>query len=547
VSYFSSPYFASNYIFRGLGQNSVPTAAVFRTRPGSDLTTNPLPPSYVYPYRDLDRPAKLLAELGDFWATVYADSLPAIWASQRAQLEAQSVQNLFETHAVASRLTTPVGHADRWRQLTILASDLVSDLAVARYGEGFVYGGDPPLAYGLAAPRPLYSFALPTGLLSAPLIVNRLAGPSVVWHEGIDYVLNFELGFIQFLANPFEAGFATRDVYRDEATPVDVEAGLWLFGAQFDQEFLYRHHGYVLGIQLDSSEPYRDFINALYDSLVDGGHYLALASAVSAVADAPLVRGEQETVYDVLTDAHGLLILTDLDVYRFHADAEALVEPGDVVRRGDPLTNVVQIHEFHQGTVPASLEALTLGRSFLSAGFRDGLTFENRVLALTITEDGGVRQARFPLGGWADDVAKFWADVEEAGVEAGETFGDLLAAQPDGAPTEINPLEFLVANVLRNNAFVVELRPGKFGPNALPLKSLRFLRRLIPPHTAMIVLIQLEASDEPIIMEGPGSEDAPGYEEVVAAYSAGEPFLETLSTSGLTETAQLTYVDGVCV
>jgi hypothetical protein len=228
---------------------------------------------------------------------------------------------------------------------------------------------------------------------------------------------------------------------------------------------------------------------------------------------------------------------------------------GDSVQQGDSLTEALQIFEFHRGVVPEDLLALTLGRDFLGDAYHEGLTFENKTFDTTVTVDNGLTRVEFPIGGWPSDVAKFWETLHQNGVASGQTFADLLDQRPTpvghaptgAVPTKINPLKFLAENVLRSNAFLVLLKPAQFGANALPLKTLRFLRRLIPPHTAMIILAQLEAADEPIIMEGPGGPEAPGYEEDASPYIGGEPFLETLSTAGVSETTELRYVDGVCL
>ncbi len=46
---------------------------------------------------------------------------------------------------------------------------------------------------------------------------------------------------------------------------------------------------------------------------------------------------------------------------------------------------------------------------------------------------------------------------------------------------------FLFENALRS-AFVVRLKPAEFGPQNLGLDALSFLRQIVPPHTAMIVV-----------------------------------------------------------
>jgi hypothetical protein len=125
MSYFSSPYFASPYYFNVItGVDVVPVDPVYASLRTAVETSALQPVSYVYPSRDIDRPAELVAELGDFWSTVYADDFPARWASQRGRLEAQTVQNLLEARDSLSRVAVPLHHTDVWRQLVLQESQL---------------------------------------------------------------------------------------------------------------------------------------------------------------------------------------------------------------------------------------------------------------------------------------------------------------------------------------------------------------------------------------------------------------------------------------
>lgn len=126
MSYFGSSYFDGFPWFgSGLGQEIPRPAPVFASLRAADAILPKGKPSYVYPRRDIDRPQTLLAELGGFWASVYDDELPARWAYQRAQLEAQSVQNLIEARDSLSRFDVPLFHTDQWHQLVLQESQLI--------------------------------------------------------------------------------------------------------------------------------------------------------------------------------------------------------------------------------------------------------------------------------------------------------------------------------------------------------------------------------------------------------------------------------------
>lgn len=67
-------------------------------------------------------------------------------------------------------------------------------------------------------------------------------------------------------------------------------------------------------------------------------------------------------------------------------------------------------------------------------------------------------------------------------------------SEPDAThlPATINPLRFMVENVLRNNVFVVKLTLAALGRNRLGLYNIRHLRPLLPPGTAMLLMFDLE-------------------------------------------------------
>ena len=80
-------------------------------------------------------------------------------------------------------------------------------------------------------------------------------------------------------------------------------------------------------------------------------------------------------------------------------------------------------------------------------------------------------------------------------------------------PAQINPLRFLIQNVLRNNTYLVSLKPSGFGKNALKLPYSTVSRKTVPPHTLGIVLIELDDNVDVLRMENGGTEEAAGYSE----------------------------------
>ena len=82
-------------------------------------------------------------------------------------------------------------------------------------------------------------------------------------------------------------------------------------------------------------------------------------------------------------------------------------------------------------------------------------------------------------------------------------------------PTTINPLEFLVTNLLRFNAYVVKIKASGVRGN-IGLNNSRLFRRIVPPWTAMIILVELE-TDGDVIDISYVSEDLTSFQAMSVA------------------------------
>lgn len=194
------------------------------------------------------------------------------------------------------------------------------------------------------------------------------------------------------------------------------------------------------------------------------------------------------------------------------------------------------------------LLALAVGSGFLPACFLGDLVFENKAVPLDVDagHPSGYTYVKFELGGFPADVTQFFDLLHQRGIELAEAAKDPCApaglrsgtlahvldrrVQPSGEPTasdlprNINPMRFLVENVLRNNVFVVRIVVSALGADALNLHNIRHLRRLIPPQTAMIVVFELSGKMEEIDGETM-LDDQP------ATFTGAEPASDTIDTT----------------
>jgi len=512
---------------------------------------------FTYPSNDFERVAILTSLLGSHWSNVYqGQDLVEQYLYARAQEEVQTAQDTQEAVDALDRQTVPVHHRDNWYMLTLKESE--RNQALLAYGEGAVYGNQPTTGvqyyYGVPIGRDTSMFPLPEALTAIPQIFNRVSAPSVSWTTGIDYSLSDNQ--LIFNDNPFDNPLLPVVQVYDGDQVVDREVTIWLFRSQWDWEHIYDHFGYVIGLKNDSSEHYRDMVNAVLEAYVKGTALKHLEQALTAMTGIPHVKSDGEVVEDVTSDDHHLLVITDKNVYRHALTATAIAAVGDTVNAGDFLTDGIEVFELQDGTIDASITALEIGRGFLAEGYASGVIFRNTTVNTTVTENvDGKTKIEWPLGGFPTDVTAFWEEVHAAGVASGTTLANLLdvrganpPAEPTAAslPTTVNPLAWLAENALRFNTFIVRIKVSQ-ATTGIGLNQSRLLRRVIQPWTAMILLYELEASEDPLIMDGAGDETRFGYEEDADLYPAGEPMAETWDlTTMISENPTLRLVNGIC-
>ncbi len=513
---------------------------------------------YAFPHTIYDQPRNLLAVLGSWWADDYAgrNQVESL-VRGKSQVEQQTMLDLMELLASLSRFTVPIYHTDNWYPLYLKASER-NDAATSllKYDEGAAY--DAGHYYDVPPRRPYHAFPKPDDMVDAPLVMNRFTDPTLTQNAGVDYVVTDDA--IIFRDNPFDdARVAQRTIYQ-AGVAVDTEALLWVYRGQFDWDTIYRQFGYVISARLESSQGYRDLMNAVYDSMVGGTTTADLLRGFSAMTGVPLVQEAQETVVDIVADTENLIIITDLTVYKFGLEATPIVEVGETVVRGQALTDALRFHEFNCGVTPTNLQALALGEGLLSTCFYADLIFENRDVPLVVEEEdpSGYTKVTFGVGGFPLDVDQFFDDLHARGVEEANraidecetdistvrypasdcdeseyvgrrgTLAHLLdlraeqVGEPKAShlPTTINPLQFLIENVLRNNAFLVRIKASSTGSGGVGLHNVRLLRKVAPPHTAMLLVVDLTAAKDSVTVNN--------INEQISTFVGMEPLADTI-------------------
>jgi hypothetical protein len=484
--------------------------------------------NFTYPQSDLDNGTALLRVLGSFWAKTYGRKDQLRTYTQAVAAGAGQTQlNLLETVAALSRFEIPVFHTENWYPLTLKKSQL-NDTTNNLYKfdtDNLVFDQGLVVQFDAQAARDFYSFPAPASLVSATHIFDRVLFPNFALAAGTDFKIDSTNQAIVFTENPFNTTSVTRQpIYAENGALVDEEITLWVFKAAFDYQYVFTQFAYAINAQLKSSEGAKALINAIFDGLVVGGASAAvLDAALAAICDIPTAAADGEVVETIARDGRGVFIATDKNLYRFSEAAEPVVTAGQTLHAGDKLTNAIEIVHLNRGVVPDSLTALALDNGYTAACFYGDLIFENKEVAVSVdtAHPSGYTYVSFPVAGFPADVRHFFDELHQRGVsnlpttpqncdpadaKRKGTLAHILDrrtnpfGEPDATdlPTTINPLKFLVQNVLRNNAFVVTVRVSGLGKNHLGLYNIRHVRQLLPPYSAMFLIYNVDGKKDAI-------------------------------------------------
>ena len=492
-----------------------------------------------YPPEDFDRGITLMQQLGSFWNLIFqdADRLQAHIRSSGNE-HGQTYLDFLEAVACVSRLNVPVFHTENWYLMTLKRSDCAAVMSIYEPND-LVYGYQPSgggrpagfmQVYGGEDWPGVVQAVLPPPLVDVPFTIHNLVvNPSLTLVRGTDYDVDADRGTIRFKADPFANPLVPRrDIVDANGNVTDTEIALWVYKGQFDLDYVYMQFGYALGMQMKSSQGYKDLLNAFWDMYVLGPSLGLLSAFMSALSGAQTCLDATETVAVVLANEMEQVVVTDTHVYKFPLAAGLLVAVGDEIHAGAPLSDAFVIRELSGVTFDLSLlSALSITDRLASGPFTSSLTFRNHDAALTyVGVEDGKAMVTFETSGFPGDIDAFWDDVQARGVAAGKTLANYLDVRatpvgepgPASLPATINPAEFIVGQLMKSNLFVIRLRLASFWPDSPGVAVLGRLREVIPPHTTFLIYLELSPGPEVVDLSQPGGEDVPGAEERIGKF-----------------------------
>ena len=248
------------------------------------------------------------------------------------------------------------------------------------------------------------------------------------------------------------------------------------------------------------------------------------------------------------------VVVTDKHTYNVHIDATVTVAVGDTLHAGDTIADTWNITYLNrQNRDYSSVQAIAVGEKFLSGGYKGEFVFNNKSVELEYLgqDRDGKTFVKFELGGYPDEVDKYWAAVQETAKEHGyKTLAELLdtrsapVGQPmaGNLPASTNPLGFVLENIFKNNLFLVKIRPLHFLNDVSALKVFSYLKQLVPAYSTFMLIMDLTIDKESITLDN----DTPTGDEFCeedASLFPGTSASDTIDEAGSATPGDPSYGD----
>ena len=440
-------------------------------------------PIDTYPTAGATNAGQLFSSLGYFWTQAFGDKAALRGLCQANAEEIYQVYyNLLEAINSYSAANIDVFHKVKWLPLVFKRSQLNSSPFLFTPDQtlfGTVVGSQP-YVFGQAPPQESNVYTInvaDTGLVSAPIIVDRIISPTKVLINNQDIQLQDDI--LYFYGDPFQiSNAAIVPSYNTDGSPQtftafngavlqDATITLWVYNGELDQDQLNLNLGYLLGYTLPNTYQSRDIFAATINLFSNGPSVQQLTQVCGAFLGVSPVKSDNETVLDIVTTNGLLRISTDKNSYVFDAYYQPLpnVQVGRVLHAGDPLVNAIELYDnvshanwWQTKLVPEIVDGPTLTKSpgftvpkeMFLGNYNYGLTFDNSMELVTVSAAGKIN---FPVTGDPRDVASFnaWLTANS------ETVLPLLGNPTSAQPTLVNPMDLIFQILFKFNSMLIRI------------------------------------------------------------------------------------------
>lgn len=426
---------------------------------------------------------------GSFWSETYegAAQTESLFEAV-AELAKQFAVQTDEAFSAINRETLHPYRRVRWSALPLKGSELNTITGgLLHYGDGAVYGPQPDglrYAYGVANTT-FFIYPAPNNLKRCSYLTTRINESGRCWTLGVDVVLDPVRHVFIFREDPLLDPSVSVTLQDD-----DHLSALWICDGFFDFNDTYNQYGFVHGFASNQdSEQQRSGLLPVAESIVTGTNTQDFCKLLAAGTGVPLVP--TDSVVRVLgSDVRGDFLATDDAIYRIPAGSATTYKVGDTIPANSFITNDVLLQQFSQPSVPSWFRALGLSPGIIAVGVADGLMLFNDDVELVVDHTVTPPRVSFDVGGTDQEAKAFFDDVQARFVAAGRSFWEALQSEYGANPLTINPLEFFVKHWFRGSLLVVRLTNAALRNAAKA--HLQFIRKLKPPHTLLVILVDLQ-------------------------------------------------------
>lgn len=436
---------------------------------------------------------------------------------------------------------TPVFHQREYHILQLWASQMNSEpAAIARYGESNwthgMQGGEDWLRYGRAWGWGRYVFHLPPGLRRIRMLTDRLKDPHISWSEGADFRVEPDRQRLLFARDPFTEAKAETVLLPNGKTDRLLE--LWAVHTEWDQRYLQEQWGSLAQRDRPSSEGYARSLRSWWKLAVLGVSSRHLQCHLADILDLPYTVQDGEQLIEVFPERGYQVFVTTERRYLAHAQAEVAVPFQVPLPAGTLLTRGLEWFDLHRGEAPP-IPVLYVMPEWMDLPMRAPIGFPNRLVPIVV-EMGPFTKVSWELYG--PDAEKLWEELHVRGMARGQTIAHLLdfRPQPFGEPepyhlpSQINPMEFLVRHILRQ-AIVARVHWHRRGIQAQPARDFSSSIQMVPPHTMIIVVLELTNPPETVTMSHDG--------DTMHSWDGMSPMHETWLHSGVFDSSRALSID----
>ena len=405
----------------------------------------------------------------------------------------------------------PPMRVDQWRLLSLYQDEQTTvstqtfDTPI-RLDDGWQYDGK--------SINRRYSYKLPPEIRAIAILTDNVADSLVMLVAGVDFQV--ENGYL-FTDIDF---FSVPEITKTTELLFDASkqmARLWGFGCQSDTQDMFNQFGYIIGIKKPASAAYNRLVNAYFDCLTAGSTEDSIQELLAACLDAPRVQFAGETVlYQYFTRA-GAVCVTDRGVYRCKPNNLFTVAVGDVLEKGQYLTDAIIVHE---SLVAADLPTFAVPPNWLATCFKEPIFLENKTVPLKIDTSGPLTRVTWDMPGNSTITAAFFDYIHNAGLLETQKSIDcvpeteivtlptmryhrgtlahrldtrsILRSEPDSSslPATINPYQLFATSVLHSNIRIIRLKP--WSDEFLFADVLQRVLTLLPLGVGVVFVLEFE-------------------------------------------------------